>query len=111
MRLPHTCKNVFTHACSMVQLLEIVHVCNSIRQLLEIVCTCVLQDSPAARVIGSSYVTARKEEGRELSWEEEEEEEEVIYPTLSVPSDVDPWYLPILCTIVCNCIMCSLLLY
>jgi len=45
----------------------------------------------------------RKEEGGELSGEEEEEEEEVIYPTLNVPSDVDPWYLLILYTIVCKC--------
>ena len=44
----------------------------------------------------------RKEEGGELSGEEEEEEE-VIYPTLNVPSDVDPWYLLISCTIVCKC--------
>jgi len=48
------------------------------------------EDSPAAKVVGSSYVTVRKEEGGELSGEEEEEEEEVIYPTLNVPSDVDP---------------------
>ena len=58
-------------------------------QLLEIVCACVFQDSPAAKVVSSSYVTVRKEEGGELSGEEEEEEEEVIYPTLNVPSDVD----------------------
>ena len=73
------------------------------QQLLEIVCACVFQDSPAAKVVVSSYVTVRKEEGGELSGEEEgEEEEEVIYPTLNVPSDVDPWYLLISCTIVCK---------